>query len=230
MGFVKFTEVGKHFQPRAIITAGGIVSFNQGARKKFRLDDWSHCIMYFDPEAHTIGFELVNDEDQIGANKLRHIRSEGVDLNARSFLEHFKLRVRRPLSFRVGRDLESDWLTLHLDDAEAVPEAELPLAADLSDDADDQDDDRGQDAQPNPAARSSSTRGSPEAQAVRITPVIGKDNKEPKVTVVPIPSRPAAVTGAPSSSAGNNGSAVSAAASANRSRGVKAMLSELLQD
>lgn len=120
MSFVKFTEVGKKFAPRVTVQPNGIICFNEGARKKYELDNYLYCVMYLDVEAHTIGFELVNDEDLDGANRLRHIRREGVDLDGRSFLEHFKLRVKKPLSFRLLRDLDTNMLFLRLDDGEVL--------------------------------------------------------------------------------------------------------------
>lgn len=204
MSFVKFTEVGKHFQPRAVITAGGVISLNQGARKKFNLDDWSHCIMYLDPDAHTIGLELVNDEDMGGANRLRHIRHEGVDVNAKSFLDHFKLRIRRPLSFRVTRDLESEWLVIRLDDAEVVgvEKEEEPLQE---------------------------QKKEPAVQAVAKPAAVNKTaDVSDKSSVVVIPAR---VSSSPVPRAETVAVTVSPVQTVARSnRGVKAMLSELLQD
>lgn len=228
MSFVKFTQVGKHFQPRAIISACGVISLNEGACKKFNLRHWTHCVMYLDPDAHTIGLELVNDENIHGANKLRRIRPDWVDINASSFLEHFKLRVRRPLSFRLSCDLETEWLTIRLDDAEVVEsEDDVQVEEEMVQPTPARNDQRsgvnnspskpGSEPSVKPAVVVANNRNGP--QNVSVTPVV--------VSVKPTPSDDHQRNG---KSPENSPSLVANASAANRARGVKAMISELLQD
>lgn len=192
MGFVKFTQVGKNFAPRVMMHPNGVVHFNQGARQKFNMDRFSHCVMYLDPDAHTIGFELVNDENLDGANRLRRVQREGVDLNARAFLDHFKMRLKNPLSFRLLMDVETEWLMLRLDDGEV-----MMTTSPVSFDDDEHDDHDSDDAD------------------------VTDDDSSPRVTSLRPPPKTQMVTKVAPAVAMNG---------AARGRGVKAMLSELLQD
>lgn len=219
MGFVKFTEVGKNFSPRVIVHPNGVVHFNQGARKKFGLDRYSHCVMYMDHEQHRLGFELVEDENLDGANRLRRIQHEGVDLDARSFLEHFKLRFKRSVGFPVRCDLNNGWLMLSLDEGEALPVSARGAS------------EEGNGVSPHPVQRGggegpdgwrpATNTGTPERGAIRVVAgghaahASGGSSANGKGE---LPGRSGEVAA--------NAAAVPIA----RPRGVKAMLSELLQD
>ena len=213
MAFVKFTEVGKNFSPRVVMHPTGVVHFNQGARKKFCMDDFSHCVMYLDAESHTVGFEMVNDENIDGANRLRRVQREGVDLNARSFFDHFHLRFKRPISFALRRSLDGELLVMNLEDGEVMWNA------------DDKDRERVSGRDDDRVMRPSSSRVDHDDDDID-----DDDDDKPRVIVKPIviknPPRDDARKAVPEVVP----MAANAAVAANKGRGVKAMLSELLQD
>jgi hypothetical protein len=218
MAFVKFTEVGKNFVPQAIMWPSGVITLNQGARKKFGLDIYSHVVMYMNPDDHTIAFEFVHDENLEGANRVRRLRDHVLDVNARPFLNHFKLRVKRPLSFRLDVDTKTGWVMLALDQGQVMdgadqksqkPEAQKPvLQAVKADDQERRLNDVGRTAA---AAALKTLAGT--------VPANGDDHAEKQNVQKDV--RVAAV-----------GAATHAAGAQNerRSRGVKAILSEFLQD
>jgi hypothetical protein len=205
MSFVKFTEVGKNFSPRVTLHPSGVISFNAGAKKKFGLDKFTHCIMYLDHDRHAIGFELVVDENLDGANRMRHMRDDMIDLNGRAFLDHFKLRVKRPLAFRLHKDLDTEWLKLYMDDGEV--------------------EDRPERRKPEPIKVEAKIEklvavkpGDDAKRDVRVTPV---------VTPLNVNANNKSELAGTAVVAGMNNNVGGAGA---RPRGVKAMLSELLQD
>jgi hypothetical protein len=112
MPFEKFTDVGKQTWALATMSARGVISFNQGALKRYHLDAYTHTVMYFDPDTKTIAFELVQDDHAPGANRLRHIRRNGVDIDAHEFLDHYHLPRAHDQTWRIGQDPETGWLFL----------------------------------------------------------------------------------------------------------------------
>ena len=75
MAFEKFTQTGRSFAPKASISTYGTLSFNDGARRRYQMDDYTHCILYYDRDTHRVGIELTNDGRTAGARTLRHRRT-----------------------------------------------------------------------------------------------------------------------------------------------------------
>lgn len=126
MPFEKFIDVEKNIPPQAYLTAAGLWRFNAGAIKRFHLDAYSHTVMYFDRGSHRIGFELVIDDDQIGANRLRHISRGGIDVDIRAFLKHYQLQKPIDQVFQIGQDPETGWLFARYDDGVRVNDRRRP--------------------------------------------------------------------------------------------------------
>ncbi len=68
MAFIKFTEHGRSFAPRASISRTGTLSFSYGARNR-HLADYKFCVLYYDPDTRRIGIELTNDDNAEGHAK-----------------------------------------------------------------------------------------------------------------------------------------------------------------
>ena len=90
MSFERFTEVGRGYKPKVSITKSGLIGFNQGAVKHFKLDQYDWAILYYDKDGGRIGIELINDEHEDGVCKLRK-RESGADVSARSFFEYYRI-------------------------------------------------------------------------------------------------------------------------------------------
>lgn len=141
MGFVKFTEVGKNFTPKVSINPRGMMSFNQGAKRKFNLDKFTHAVLYFDPACKTVGCEMTNDETTEGAHKLR-VKENSVEVNARSFLSFFEIEPQVTQTFGLVQGPDTTWLVIDLNGGQQ------PVRADGNDDHEpdiDHDDDNGLD-------------------------------------------------------------------------------------
>ncbi len=113
MAFVKFTDVGKSFVARASISTNGMISFTDGARKKFKIDDYKFCVLYFDKEDGRVGIELINDESEEGAIKLR-FRQTGADVGAKSFLSCFNIVPSVTIMVNTEEGKKENWVILDL--------------------------------------------------------------------------------------------------------------------
>ena len=113
MAFVKFTETGKSFAARASISPRGMLSFNDGARRKYKLDQYKFCVLYYDAEAKLVGVELTNDEQASGAIKLR-IRTTGADLGAKSFIDFFEIAPKNTCMYDIRQGESEEWVIIDL--------------------------------------------------------------------------------------------------------------------
>ncbi len=90
MSFERFTKAGKTFQPKVSIRKGGQMGFNNGSRRKFKLDDYEYVILYFDKENSKVGIQLTNDDNENGIIKL-YKRELDVAVSAKSFLDYYEI-------------------------------------------------------------------------------------------------------------------------------------------
>jgi hypothetical protein len=111
--FVKYTGGVRSYVPRVSISKSGMLSFNEGAKQRFRIGEHGYCVLYYDPDTRRVGIELVNDENVEGARRLRH-RDTGSDLAVKSFLDFFDIGVERTTSYPITRDDETGYLVLDL--------------------------------------------------------------------------------------------------------------------
>ena len=94
MPFEKFTHVGRGYKPKVSVTRSGLLGFNQGAVKHFRLEHYDWAILYYDKDNDCIGIGLANDADEEGACKLRK-RNSGADVSARSFFDYYGINYEK---------------------------------------------------------------------------------------------------------------------------------------
>lgn len=113
MGFVKFTETGKSFTPKATISPRGMISFNDGSRRKYKLDNYKFCVLYYDGETKKVGVELTNDENSEGVVKLR-LRVSGADIGAKSFIDFFEIAPNATTMYAVTSGNEDNWMVIDL--------------------------------------------------------------------------------------------------------------------
>ena len=113
MGFVKFTETKKSFAARASISARGMLSFNSGARRKFKIDGFKFSVLYYDRDANLIGVELTNDQAAEGVIKIRH-RKTGADLGAKSFIDYFEIAPKVTTMYSISAGESDKWINVDL--------------------------------------------------------------------------------------------------------------------
>lgn len=113
MAFVRFTEAGRSFSPKATVSSYGMIGFNDGARKRFRLDEYKSAVLYYDADNRRIGVELTNDEHAQGARKIR-FRVTGADIAAKSFVDFFGIAVPETTVYPLAKDQDSGFLVIDL--------------------------------------------------------------------------------------------------------------------
>jgi len=114
MAFIKFTGHGRSYAAKASISRNGMLSFSDGARKRFNMDEFPVCVLYFDPERRQIGIEFTADEKAEGARRLR-LRKTGADVAAKAFVEYFNIGVQETTVFPVGTDESTEYAIIDLD-------------------------------------------------------------------------------------------------------------------
>ncbi|MHB9133979.1 MAG: hypothetical protein ACYDBB_23165 [Armatimonadota bacterium] len=113
MLFEKFTSKGRSFVPRASISRTGLIGLNHGARERLGLDQFTHCILYYDRSEQVIGIELTNDGKSEGAQKIR-FRTTGADIAGKSFMLYFDLDIRETALFPITRDDDTGFLMIKI--------------------------------------------------------------------------------------------------------------------
>lgn len=113
MAFVKFTDTGKSFTPKASISPKGLVSFSHGARTRFMLDKYAGAVFYYDKEMNIVGMEFTNDIETDGFVKLR-MRNIGADIAAKSFFTFFNLLKQTTYMYEIYNGDADNWLNIDL--------------------------------------------------------------------------------------------------------------------
>lgn len=114
MAFVKFNKPGRSFKPRVSISSRGLISFSNGAVKRFEMGSYQWCALYYDSESRKVGIELLNTNESGEVVKLR-LRSTGADISGSSFLSFFDIEIKDTNMYDLIKDDESGWLVFDLD-------------------------------------------------------------------------------------------------------------------
>lgn len=113
MAFIKFTEHGRSYAAKASISKNGMLSFSDGARKRFEMDKSRFCILYYDPETKRIGIEFTTDKNAEGARKIR-FRSTGADVAAKSYVDFFDIGIKETMLFPIEKDNDTGYAIIEL--------------------------------------------------------------------------------------------------------------------
>lgn len=116
MAFVRFTEVNKSFVARVSISPRGMLNFTDGARKRYNLDSYDFCVLYYDKDAQIIGVELTGDEQAEGAIKIRK-RLTGADLGIKNFLDFFGIVPKKTSMYEIEQGETESWINIKLNTA-----------------------------------------------------------------------------------------------------------------
>lgn len=113
MAFIKFTETGRSFSPKASLNPRGYLSFNEGACRRYNIEEADHAFLYYDADEQRIGIELAKGEQKEGALNIRK-RQTGATLGAKAFLDFFDIPIKNTTLFDVIQDNESGLLVIDL--------------------------------------------------------------------------------------------------------------------
>lgn len=89
MAFKVFTGAGKRIgKPVISIWSRGQIGLNQGAMKRYKLENYNYVILLFDEEARMVGLEFTNDDNKEGSVKITK-RKTGISFSASAFLNAY---------------------------------------------------------------------------------------------------------------------------------------------
>lgn len=103
MPFERFTQTGRGYKPKISITKSGLIGFNQGAVRHFKLTNYEYAVLYYDRDESRIGIGLTNDKNETGICKLRK-RASGADVSAKSFLDYYDISYEESKRYDVMWD------------------------------------------------------------------------------------------------------------------------------
>lgn len=104
MAFKVFTGVGKRFgKPVVSIWSRGQIGLNQGAMKRYKLENYDYVILLFDEETRMVGLQFTNSSDKEGSVKIIK-RATGISFSANAFLnaygiEHDQKTIKYSLEY-----------------------------------------------------------------------------------------------------------------------------------
>jgi hypothetical protein len=117
MGFEFFEEDGRSFAPRASIRKNGQIGFNQGAIKRFNIENDELVAIGYDRENRAIAIKRLA-QAQKGAKKIT-VRENNAWISAKGFLDFFGINYDAGKAFSLSQ--EGELLVFYLGD-EAPPE------------------------------------------------------------------------------------------------------------
>ena len=114
MPFERFTQSGRGYKPKISITKSGLIGFNQGAVRHFKLSDYEYAVLYYDRDYSRIGIGLTNDENENGICKLRK-RASGADVSAKSFFDYYDISYVNSKRYDAIWDNDEHKIIVNLD-------------------------------------------------------------------------------------------------------------------
>ncbi|MFV2072609.1 MAG: hypothetical protein ACC742_08155 [Thermoanaerobaculales bacterium] len=100
-------------RPRATIRPSGLISFDAAAVESYGLQSASYAVLFFDKTRKMVGVKISADSNEEGTLKLSR-RRRSVSLKAPQFFDLYGLSFEEAQRFDVGRDADSNMLTISL--------------------------------------------------------------------------------------------------------------------
>ncbi len=123
MDFELFTQFGRGHRPTCSIRSNGQIGLNQGAIRRFRLED-GFVALYYDRNARVVGIKPV-PKDAPGATRLI-VKPNNAFVSARSFLEFYAIPYRgRTSTYEVEWSNDYDMLLVDLSKPTRPAKAEV---------------------------------------------------------------------------------------------------------
>lgn len=108
-----FTKsASRGFQPKLSLRQRGQIGLNQGAVRKWRLQEYKFALVGFDKNSQTIAIKPTNDQEQKGVVKLR-VNKQGTDatISAKAFFDYYEIECRKTLRLDAEWDDDLDAIT-----------------------------------------------------------------------------------------------------------------------
>ena len=112
MAWVKFEATGKSFAPRASLNSRGYLSFNNGAQRRWKIDQYEYAVLHYDPDEKKIGIEFTNVVAK-GTIKMRK-RPTGATIGAKAFMDYFDIKIETTKSYDIESAGEDSFVSIDL--------------------------------------------------------------------------------------------------------------------
>ena len=99
-GYEKFTQHGRSFKPKISIRKRGQIGFNNGAIKRFRIDQYDYVVLYYNKDTNKMAFNFTNSENDDGAIKIIK-KKNNYFISGKSFFDYYELPYGESQSFDV---------------------------------------------------------------------------------------------------------------------------------
>lgn len=122
--FEKFTDVEASYAARITIRQTGQFGFNVGAINRFKINDYSFCVLYYDAQQRAIGLELVKETCE-GAIEIKKSDSNTY-LRAKNFCDRFAIDYSDSHRYELKQDLDTGLLYFELEKEMSKEQADQP--------------------------------------------------------------------------------------------------------
>ena len=109
-----FRKAGRGFIPKASLRKGGQIGFNYAAIRKFNLVDGESVLLGYDRACKMVAIQRI-DEPEEGTKKIT-IREKSGAISAKGFFDYFEITHEKTISYRLEKDVESNYLKFFLED------------------------------------------------------------------------------------------------------------------
>jgi len=106
--FEKFTDTESSFAARITIRQTGQFGFNTGAINRYSMNDFSYCVLYFDPIRKAVGLELKSEQCE-GGIEIKKTDSNTY-LRAKNFCDRYGIDYSESHRFELRKEEESGFL------------------------------------------------------------------------------------------------------------------------
>lgn len=116
VAFERFTQIGRVFRARASLRSNGQIGFNHGALTRFKLTEFTHVVLFYDPERRLVGVKLTSDKTEEGASTLITKNGNGT-VSARAFLEYYQILPKTTTQYDIEWNEENKMLIIDMQTA-----------------------------------------------------------------------------------------------------------------
>lgn len=113
MSWEKFVHTGESFFPKVTIRANAQLGFSRATVKRFGLQQYKSCLLYFDKEGQRIGIRFEPENDIEGSVPTR-IREFDYSVPAKAFLDYYGIPYENSKSFKATKDNDTGLIILDL--------------------------------------------------------------------------------------------------------------------
>jgi hypothetical protein len=107
MAFERWATGGRSYKPKLTIRQGGQLGLNQGAVKRFQLDNETYAVLFYDPDGRRIGIKFTRNSEEEGVIKVI-TRLKSATVYAKPFLDYYAISYDKSRRFDLLWDASEE--------------------------------------------------------------------------------------------------------------------------